>query len=131
MAKVNLYDLNSNKIEDSKLREDFRTAKKFGPISVGKLAVYYRDGLKRKALRLAEIDHVFTRTHRVRTHVCCGMLDFFIFSLVLNKGGEELAEIKTESERHVNLATEKILQLRAEIKSSHSKEQSQASLFVT
>ncbi|MGI6462907.1 MAG: hypothetical protein ACOX04_04690 [Candidatus Scatomorpha sp.] len=120
MANINLYDLNSNKINDNELKGDFRNAKKFGPISVGKLAVYYRDGLKRKALRLTEIDYVFTRTHRVRTHVCCGMYDLFIFSLVLNKDGEELAEIKTESERYVNLATEEILQQISNIKSAYS-----------
>lgn len=122
MANVKLYDLNSIKIIDNVLEEDFRNAKKFGPISVGILAVYFRDGLKRKTVRLAEIDRVFTRAQRIRSHVCCGMHDFFIYSLVLNKDGKELFEIKTENENDVKLATEEILRLRPEIKSGYSKE---------
>lgn len=122
MAKINLYDLNSVKVEDSELKEDYLAAKKFGLISVGNLAVYYKDLIKRKAVRLSDIDYVFTRAQRVRTHVCCGMHDFFIYSLVLNKEGEELAEFKTENENDVKLAAEEILHQRREIRSGFSKE---------
>lgn len=122
MANVNLYDLSSVKIEDENLKKDFQNAKKFGPISVGQLGVYYKDMTKRKAVRLSDIDHVFTRVHEISTHVCCGKCSLYTFGLVLNKDGRELAEFKTENENHVNMATEEILRVMPRIKSGYFKE---------
>lgn len=119
MTKVSLYDLDSNKTEDAALDEDFGRAKKYGHASVGKLAVYFKDGIKRKAVRLSETYRIFTRIREIKTHMCCGKLDLFIYGLVLSKDGRELAEIKSESEKHINLATEEILIQRNEISTGY------------
>lgn len=121
MANVNLYNLNSVKIEDNDLKEDFLAAKKFGPISVGREAVYYKELLKRKAVRLSDIDHIFTRVREIKTHTCCGKLDLFTYGLVLNKDGRELAEFKSENEEDVKEATEEILRQNSGIKSGYLK----------
>lgn len=89
-------------MDGAALSADFRAAEKVGPFWVGRTAFYYRDGLKKRVIPLADIDRAFTRVEPVPTHCCCCSMNFDIYRLVLCSGGRELADIRTEDEKLVD-----------------------------
>ena len=52
---VKLYAPAGDELRDDALCADFEAAEKAGPLRVGRLAVYYRKGLKQRAVPLADI----------------------------------------------------------------------------
>jgi hypothetical protein len=122
MAKnVKLISLNGSQIDDAALTDDFWAADKIGPFRVGKTAFYYRDGLKKRCIPLADIDQAFMRVEPVPTRCCCCKLDFEIYRLVVCSGGKELADIRTEDEGLVDKVQAVLKSRNPEIKLGYKK----------
>jgi hypothetical protein len=113
---IKLTALDGSPIEDAALSADFRAAEKAGPIWIGRTAFYYRDGLKKHIIPFTEIDQFSIRVESVPTHVDTGVLNVQIYHLILSSGEQELTDIRTENEEHVDrvqaLLVERIPNLR-------------------
>lgn len=101
---VNLITHEGSKIDDAALMDDFCAADRIGPFWIRNMAFFYRDGLKKRCIPLADIDQAFMRIEPVPTRCCCCKLDFEIYRLVVCSGGRELADIRTEDEGMVDKA---------------------------
>lgn len=95
---IKLTAADGSVITDEAFYTDYLEAEKDGPFRVGKIGFYYRDGLKRFCIPIADIDNVFTRVQEVDTHVCCGGMTMYIYRLVVCCGGVEKADVRTEDE---------------------------------
>jgi hypothetical protein len=107
--------------DDAILSADFRAAEKVGPFWVGQTAFYYRDGLKKRFIPLADIDRVFTRVEPVPTHCCCCSMNFDIYRLVVCSKGRELADIRTEDEKLVEKTQALLRARKADIELGYTK----------
>ena len=58
-------------VTDARYFEDYASADVCGKVKVGKLAVYYKDGLKRYCAPLEYIDRAFTRVNECNARTCC------------------------------------------------------------
>ena len=85
------------------------------------MAFFYRDGLKKRCIPLADIDQAFLRIEPVPTRSCCCKLDFEIYRLVICSGGRELADIRTEDEGMVDKALDFLKSHSPKIKLGYTK----------
>ena len=91
-------------VESPALSADYETARRFDKLRVGKLGVYFRDGLKLRFIRYDFIDRAFIRIHEVNGKMCCGNTVFQYFRLVLVHGGREYADVISEDENAMDEA---------------------------
>ena len=85
--------------ESAELSADYKEAKVFDMVRVGKLGVYFREGLKTKYIPYDYIDRVFIRVQEVTGKLCCGSTVFAYFKLVFVHDGKEFADVMSESEK--------------------------------
>lgn len=97
-SNIKLTGLDKQPVDSPELSADFRAAEKFGPFRVGKTGFYYRSGLKKIYVPIADIDHAFTRVREVSTHCCCGGYSMHTYSLVLCSKGAEIADIYADED---------------------------------
>ena len=97
------------------LNEDYEGAERFDKLRVGRLAVYYRDGLRIKAVPYARMQRAFIRVQQVRGRMCCGETAFFYFRLVFLVDGKEIADNLSEDEKAMDAALAKIHELAPEV----------------
>ena len=65
----------------SALSADYEQADSFDRLRVGKLAVYYRDGFRIKAVPYSRMERAFIRVQQVRGRMCCGETAFLYYRL--------------------------------------------------
>lgn len=87
------------KLSSPEYEADFASARRFDKVLVGKLGVYYRDGLKTRVFPYPQLDRAFIRVQQVRGRMCCGQAMFDYFRLVLVSGGKEYSHILSEDEK--------------------------------
>lgn len=80
------------------LAEDHRQAERFDTVKVGRLGVYFRDGLRIRFVPYSYLERVFIRIQEVNARVCCGSMPFYYYRLVLVHSGREYADVLSESE---------------------------------
>ena len=87
---------------------DYETAESFGKTKVGRLGVYYRDGLKHMFLAYSHLERVFIRIHEVNLKTCCGGSTSAYFRLVFVSGGKEIPGLPSEDREAIDSAFEAI-----------------------
>ena len=102
MAKF--YTPDGRAIEDGRLAEDYGSAPRSGPLRIGALALYYRDGLRRRAVPLEEIRSAELVSGSCRTKCCCGKIDLETMNLILSGEHGELASVYSEDRRQMDSA---------------------------
>ena len=75
-----------------------------GRCAWGRLAVYYRKGLKQRAVPLADIASAELRAQSCRTKCCCGRMELEQLHLVLSGAQGELADVYSEDRRAMDSA---------------------------
>ncbi len=95
-------------VQSAELERDYAAADKFDGARVGKLGVYYRDGLRTKFMAFDTLERAFIRIQEVTGRMCCGSVNFAYYRLVLVRGGVECADIMSESEKAMDAALAKI-----------------------
>lgn len=94
---------------DEKFNADYETAPEFDKVKVGKLGVYYRDGLKTKLIPFEVIERAFIRVQEVRGRMCCGSATFAYFRLIFVVDGKEIiCDHISEKEEAMDAALAKI-----------------------
>lgn len=95
-------------LSSEELSADYRESEKFDNSRVGKLGVYYRDGLRTKFMAFDALERAFIRIQEVTGRMCCGSVNFTYYRLVLVRDGKEYADILSESEKAMDAALSKI-----------------------
>ena len=93
---------------NEEINNDFAEAKSFDRLKVGRLGVYYREGLKMKQIPYEDMDRVFIRIHEVNGKLCCGSTVFQYFRMVFEKSGKEFADFICEDEKAMDDALAEI-----------------------
>ena len=97
------YAPSGKALDDSRLAEDYASAHRSGTLRVGELALYYRDGLRRRAVPLEDIRSAELRGRSRFAKCGCGCLEVKGGSLdlrgeagllcsVFSEDGEELEQ---------------------------------------
>lgn len=94
--------------KNTEYANDFSTAKSFEKLKVGRLGVYFRDGLKMRCIPYSDMDGVFIRIHEVNGKLCCGSTVFQYFRMVFVRDGKEFADYICENEKAMDAALEEI-----------------------
>jgi hypothetical protein len=89
----------SGPVESDEVRADHEAAQDFKCLKVGKLGVYYREGLKTRFFAYEELERAFLRVQEVRGRMCCGQAFFAYFRMVLVAGGKEYDYAMSEDEQ--------------------------------
>ncbi len=97
------------------LTADWESAERFDKLAVGRLAVYYRDGFRIKAVPYRRMERVFIRIQEVRGKLCCGQTFFAYFRMVFLVDGREIADNISENEKLMDAALERIRQMAPEL----------------
>ena len=103
-------------VETAAVTEDYAAAERFDKLRVGKLGVYFREGLKLKYIPYSYIEKAFIRVNEVNATVCCGSTCFTYFRIVFVHGGKEFAEVMSESEKVMDEALALIARRAPDIK---------------
>lgn len=91
-------------LDGAALAADYEIAAAYDKLRVGKLAVYYRDGFRVKAIPYARMERAFIRVQEVRGRMCCGQAFFAYFRMVFVVGGKEIANFISEDEKAMDAA---------------------------
>ncbi len=91
-------------LDPAALGADFDAAAAFDKLRVGKLAVYYRDGFRVKAIPYSRMDRAFIRIQEVRGRMCCGQAIFAYYRMVFVVNGKEIADFISEDEQAMDAA---------------------------
>ena len=102
-------------LDSAALAADYESAASFEKLRVGKLAVYYRDGFRVKAVPYEKMERAFIRVQEVRGRMCCGQATFAYFRPVFLVGGREYAEYMSENEKAMDEALAKLHELAPEV----------------
>lgn len=94
---------------------DRESAARFDKLRVGRLGVYFRDGLKNRFIPYDYIDRAFIRIHEVNGKLCCGSTVFQYFRLVFVHDGKEFADLISEDEKTMDAALALIHELAPDI----------------
>ncbi len=86
-------------VSSPELTADYEAASRFDKVRVGKLGVYFRDGLKSRYIPYSFLERVFIRIHEVDGKLCCGSTVFHYFRLVFVHDGQEYADVMSECEK--------------------------------
>ena len=97
MAGKRFTGLNGS-VEDAAVSVDYEAAQKFGALKVGRLGVYYRDGLITRYLAYDQMERAFIRVQEVRGRMCCGQAFWAYYRMVFVCGGKEYADVMSEDE---------------------------------
>ncbi len=76
---------------DATLDADFDMAKDYAKVKPGRKAIFWKNGLRRYAISVEEIQRVYRQLEPVIRRMCCGGKSYYIERLVMIlKNGEEL-----------------------------------------
>lgn len=91
-------------LDSAALVADRESAAVFDKLRVGRLAVYYREGLRTKAIPYSRMERAFIRVQQVRGRMCCGETAFFYYRMVFLVDGKEIADYMSEDEKAMDAA---------------------------
>ncbi|MBQ8151255.1 MAG: hypothetical protein IJ070_00635 [Firmicutes bacterium] len=86
-------------VESQEVNADYENAAVFDKLRVGKLGVYFRDGLRTKYIPFDYIDRAFIRVQETKSRMCCGQANWNYFRVVFVHGGKEFADYMSEKEK--------------------------------
>lgn len=86
-------------IENAEVAADYEAAAKYERVKVGKLGVYYRDGLKTRFIPYSAMERAFIRLQEVNGKLCCGNTIFAYYHLLFIVNGKEMGDILSEDEK--------------------------------
>ena len=109
MAEKKFAGINGTVIDDA-VNADYEGAVQFDKVRVGKLGVYFRDGLKLRYLAYELLERVFIRVQEVNGKLCCGNTILQYFRLVFVRDGKEFADVIGENEKAMDDALALIAQ---------------------
>lgn len=109
MAEKKFAGINGTVI-DNAVSADYEGAVQFDKVRVGKLGVYFRDGLKLRYLAYELLERVFIRVQEVNGKLCCGNTILQYFRLVFVRDGKEFADVIGENEKAMDDALALIAQ---------------------
>ena len=95
-------------VNTPEVNEDYEQAPVFDKIRVGRLGVYYRDGLRIKFIPFDYLDRAFIRVQETRSRMCCGQANFAYYRIVFVHDGKEFADYLSEDEQATDLALAEI-----------------------
>ena len=95
-------------IMDEQVSADYEQAQQFEKVKIGKLGVYFRDGLRLRFLSYELLDRVFIRIQEVNGKLCCGNTVLSYYRLVFVKDGKEIGNIMSENEKTMDAALAQI-----------------------
>ena len=98
----------SGAVESAELSADFASAEKFDTVRVGRLGVFFREGLRTRFLSYGDFERVFIRINEVNGKLCCGKAVFQYFRLVFVRNGKEFADVMSENEKAMDEALARI-----------------------
>ena len=76
---------------DAVLDADFDMAQEFSKVRVGQQAIFWKNGLRRYAISVEEVQRVYRQLEPVIRRMCCGGKSYYIERLVMIlKNGDEL-----------------------------------------
>ena len=102
-------------LDTAALSADYASAESFDKLRVGRLAAYYRDGFRVKAVPYARMERAFIRVQQVRGRMCCGEAAFFYFRMVFLVDGKEICDFMSEDEKAMDAALARIQELAPEV----------------
>ena len=102
-------------MEPAALAADRESAERFDKLAVGRLAVYYRDGFRIKAIPYRRMERAFIRVQQVRGKLCCGQAFFDYYRMVFLVDGKEICDNISEDEKAMDAALEKIREMAPEL----------------
>ena len=102
-------------LDPAELTADYESAEVYDKLRVGRLAVYYRDGFRIKAIPYARMERAFIRVQQVRGRMCCGEATFVYFRMVFLVGGKEIADNMSEDEAIMDAALANIHEMAPEV----------------
>lgn len=114
MAEKKFHGIDGS-LESAALSADYEGAQRFDKLRVGKLGVYFKEGLKNRFIPYEYIHRAFIRIHEVNGKLCCGTSVFQYFRLVFVHDGKEFADLISEQESTMDKALELIHQLAPDI----------------
>jgi len=86
-------------VESAEVAADYESAAKYERVKVGKLGVYYRDGLRTRYIPYEKMERAFIRIQEVNGNLCCGNTIFSYFHLIFLVNGKECGDILSENEK--------------------------------
>lgn len=92
------------KTESAEVNMDYEQAEKFDNVRVGKLGVFFRDGLKTRFMAYSLLERVFIRINEVNLKTCCGGSTGAYYRLVFVSGGSEVCHALSENEKAMDEA---------------------------
>ena len=101
----------SSIVDSNEVSRDYNNAERFDKIKVGKIGVYFRDGLKIRFLGYNDFERAFIRVQEVNGRLCCGNAVFHYFRLVFVRNGKEYADVMSEDESAMDKALARIAEL--------------------
>ena len=110
-------------LDSAALAADRDSAAVFDKLRVGRLAVYYRDGFRVKAIPFSRMERAFIRVQQVRGRMCCGETAFFYYRMVFLVDGKELADYMSEDEKAMDAALAAIHEAAPEVPVGFVKEE--------
>lgn len=97
MADKKIYGP-QGKIESAEINQDFKDAKDFAKLKIGRLGVYYKENLRLKFLPFDFIERAFIRIHEAKAVTCCSCTSYNYYSLEFVHDGREYKNVLSESE---------------------------------
>ena len=102
-------------LSSAELNGDYNSAQLFDKLRVGKLGVYFTEGLKTKYIPYDYLERAFIRIKEVNGKLCCGSTVFQYFHLVFVHGGKEFADYISEDEKAMDSALASIHELAPDV----------------
>lgn len=94
----------SSTVDSPEVNEDYAQAKLFDKVRVGKLGVYFKEGLKSRYIPYDYMERVFIRINEINGRLCCGTSVFSYFRLVFVHDGKEFVDVISEDEKAMDAA---------------------------
>ncbi len=94
----------SGTVDSVEVNTDYSEAAVFDKVRVGRLGLYFKEGLKTRFVPYDYLERVFIRINEVNGKLCCGTATFAYFRLVLVHEGKEFADVISENEKAMDEA---------------------------
>ena len=107
MAEKKFAGVNGT-VSSPELAADYEAAEKFDKLRVGRLGVYFRDGLRTRFLAYGDFERAFIRIQEVNGRMCCGNAVFHYFRMVFVREGKEFLDVISEDEAAMDRALDRI-----------------------
>lgn len=94
----------SGTVDSVEVNTDYSEAQAFDKVKVGRLGLYFKEGLRTRFVPYDYLERVFIRINEVNGKLCCGSTTFAYFRLILVHEGKEIADIISENEKALDEA---------------------------